>query len=152
MNFRTSAEIVPWLERWPWTHFVTLALNDPTASTARCRRLIKRWDARANRKLLGPKWLYKPDERLFAFYFLEKPNLNPHWHALVMLDERIPGRRAEQRRWLEESAECLWQTLKPSGTFNVKSIYARQGVCGYVAKELGYEVSYREFVVFREFE
>jgi hypothetical protein len=79
MNFcATQHQMLDWLQRYQWTHFVTLALNDPGVGLDRARNILKGWDARMNRRLFGPKWHKKPDERLFAFYFFEKPETNPH--------------------------------------------------------------------------
>lgn len=148
---RTRAAIVAWLNQWTFTHFITLATNDPGLSVEQARRLVREWDARTNRALFGPKWRWKPDERLFGFYFLEKPASNPHWHGLIKLDHFDPELRAEHARLLLIKSELVWQKLKPSGSVDVKAVDNNIGVCKYVAKELGNEVSYSEFVLWNEF-
>src|SRR4051812_39121907 len=106
---RTRHEVSKWLDQWPFTLFVTLATNDPMVSNEVARRLIKDWDARMNRALLGPKWVDRPDERMFNFYFLEKPGVNPHWHALILLggfDDETLARRSEI---FIQQAEIIWK-------------------------------------------
>lgn len=141
------------LERWHWTHFITLAIND-TCSIERARRLARSWDARMNRKMLGPKWSSKPDERLFAFYFPENPETNTHWHALITLDAKSQDQWRAQHALLLEETQPIWRKLVPSGTSDVKLVTNnyRSRVCRYVAKQIDDPVCYSNFVVFREFE
>ena len=132
---RARAALETWLERWPWTHFVSLATNDPGMSVDGMRRLIREWDARMNRRLNGSKWQEHPDTRLWAVYFLERPASNPHWHALVWLDH--PD--LEKRRWHFQEfagiAQTVWEKLIPAGAIR------------YVAKELVGRLQYEQFVV-----
>src|SRR5687768_10383968 len=93
-------ELVGWINSRSFTHFVTLAPNNDhelCGNLVGLHHLIKRWDGYMNRELLGPKWakpIYRSD-RMFAFYFLEKLNVRPHWHALIRIDEADPDKRVE---------------------------------------------------------
>jgi hypothetical protein len=147
----TQQAFESWLDLWKFTHFISLAINDPMLSAEGARQLLKEWDARMNRALLGPKWANRPDERMFNFYFLEKPNTNPHWHGLIMLGGFDDETLAHRAKILTEKAEPIWKAIKPSGTVKVKPIYHQQGASNYIAKELGYEVSYANFVTPDEF-
>ena len=150
---RERAGIIEMLERWHWTHFITLATND-MCSIERARRLVRSWDARMNRKMLGPKWTSKPDERLFAFYFPENPETNTHWHALVMLDSQLRGQWLKQHALLVEETQPIWRKLVPSGTSKVLFVTndVRHRARRYVAKQIDDPLCYSNFVVPREFE
>jgi hypothetical protein len=148
---RMRCAVSNWLDRWKLTHFATLATNDPMVSNDGARRLIRDWDAQMNREQLGPKWVKRPDERMFNFYFLEKPGVNPHWHALIMVggfDDEILTRRQEI---LTQQTEFIWKGLKSSGSVDIQPVYHQDGVSNYVAKALGHEVSYSCFVTLNEF-
>lgn len=142
--------LADWLhQRFEFTHFVSLATNTNDVSIPRMRRMFKLWDARLNRRLYGPKWLAHYDELLFWFAFIEKPVINPHWHLLVRLEDA--GKAAS----LIEHAEPIWKKLISSGTANVQAIREKpERVADYVAKELGRELQYNEFIApdqFRRF-
>lgn len=144
MHPRTKAEWVKFLKSYDFTHFVTLALNDPMISLARADRLLRSWEARMNYLFVGSRWSRRPDERIFAFYFLEKPSANPHWHGLVMFDPD-PIVSAEQAFTMEWVGEQRLKRIHPSGTFRMKPIYDLDGVVRYATKDLGNEVSYLSF-------
>ena len=44
---------------------------------ARLRTLLRKFDARMNHRILGKKWAIRDYDRIWAFWFLEKPNANP---------------------------------------------------------------------------
>lgn len=145
---------IRWLNNWPWTHFVTLATNDNRQSLSPdiLHRRLREWDARMNRQLCGPKWTKRPDERLFAAYFLEKPRVNPHWHALLMLDHPDSRRRLEQASFLRWGGGVIWRKLSPGGTIDVQFVNLAEGVTKYVTKEIGHMVQYDYFVAPRAFD
>lgn len=146
--------IVEWLARYSWTHFATLGTNDhgQRVTLQAMHDLLKRWDARMNRRLFGHKWSKRVDERLFAAFFLEKAVTNPHWHGLIMLDNPDTAKRAEQALILKDDGEATWQELKPGGTFDFRRVIAPEGIARYVTKELGNMVNYKSFVVPRGFD
>src|SRR3954463_85192 len=90
---QAKAEIIDWIDQWHFTRFVTLTFNDNSTGDARIpgsqikyeflRDRLKEWDARMNRAILGKDWANRYPDRIFAFWFLEKPTTNPHWHGLV---------------------------------------------------------------------
>ena len=99
-----KTEIPLWLENWKFDRFVTLATNGANLTARifgsrhdRLTGLLEEWDGRMNRKLAGPKWSKRPEDRMWAFYFLEKPAGNPHWHGLVRLHS-ASGHARETRR------------------------------------------------------
>jgi len=106
---------------------------------------LKEWDGRMNRKLAGPKWAERKEDRMWAFYFLEKPAANPHWHGLVRLTP-APGMLEKQKEMFDLHAERIWKKLVPSGTVKSLPIFDQRGVADYVAKSLPYAVSYEHFV------
>jgi hypothetical protein len=80
-----KTEIPLWLENWKFDRFVTLATNGANLPARtfgsrhdRLTGLLEEWDGRMNRKLAGAKWSKRPEDRMWAFYFLEKRAANPH--------------------------------------------------------------------------
>ncbi len=87
---------------------------------------------------------------MWAFYFLEKPAANPHWHGLVRLTP-APGMLEKQKELFDLHAERIWKKLVPSGTVKSLPIFDQRGVADYVAKSLAYPVSYEHFTTPDEF-
>lgn len=148
-----KTEIPKWLDNWSFDLFVTLTTNGATLPRKGCRSqherltdLLKEWDGRMNRKLAGPKWRRRIEDRMWAFYFLEKPASNPHWHGLVQLRKDWPGMREKQWVIFEEHCGPVWKKLVPAGTVDIKPIFEQRGIEEYVAKTLQYPVSYEHFV------
>ncbi|MGA0598131.1 hypothetical protein [Enterovirga sp. CN4-39] len=105
-----------------------------------------------NRALYGPKWASHKDELLWSFAFLEKPDRNPHWHLLIRLYDHDLAVRNNRITKLEVRAAEIWQKLVPSGTADVRRIvHGHDRVASYVAKELGHELQYADFVTPDEF-
>jgi hypothetical protein len=150
-------EIPGWLDQWRFSRFVTLAFNDPTSADARIpgsslkfgflRERLRRWDAHMNHALLGKHWAERYADRMFAFYTLEKANVNPHWHGLVRFFSGSGISVSDQERVFDEQAEPCWKKLVRSGTVDVQPITSQQGVSNYVAKTLAYELSYEHYVI-----
>lgn len=151
--------IVDWLERWTFDRFITLASNDPLLSAhgdderglVRMRKLLREWDARVNRKVVGPKWQTRPEDRIWGFFFLEKPASNPHWHGLVQFFPPWPDARQDYEDRFDKWAPIYWKELVLSGTVDVQNITNQRGVAEYVAKSVGYALSFQNFVVPDEF-
>jgi hypothetical protein len=99
-------QIPAWLDRWGFDDFVTLATNNPSLGRAqsgssadycRLRDLLRERDSRMHRKLVGRDWVRRKADRMWGFYFLEKPSSNPHWHALIRFCNAWPGLREKQQ-------------------------------------------------------
>lgn len=146
-----QSAIPDWLDNWEFTRFVTLATNDSSLSGANYRQTLRRWDARMNHKLLGKHWAARHSDRMWAFYFLEKAETNPHWHGLIRFYTFQNKPLAEQHRIFDENAGKVWKRLVPSGSVNVQAVTVQRGAADYVAKMLGYQVSYESFVTPDEF-
>ncbi|SEE05417.1 hypothetical protein SAMN05444161_4732 [Rhizobiales bacterium GAS191] len=144
------------MDQWQFTRFVTLATNDPALASAQLptsrlpygvlRQRLRAWDARINHAILGKFWARLDADRIWAFYFLEKPHSNPHWHGLIRFFPVDNMSFADQEQILDTSAEKLWKELVPSGTVDVTPITRQRGVIEYVSKMLGFELSYEHFV------
>jgi len=152
-------QVAPWLNTWKFDRFVTLAFNDPFAgNNARSasrfpswRERLKKWDAHVNRRLFGSYWAERDADRLFAFYALEKPETNPHWHGLIRFFTEDPDERHRQAQVFDEYAARYWLKLVPKGSLNNQPIYDRTGSTEYVAKSLSYGVLYEHLIVADEF-
>lgn len=148
---RFRAEMRAKLREYSFTHFITLATNHQQLSYGRMRSLLKQWDARVNRALIGPKWTKRPDERIIWFAFPEKLDVNPHWHLLLEVD---PLAETLSRRWrtdnLSRIARNEWLRLVPSGSFDCQAV-ASADVIDYVLKCMTAGSYIEQFVVSREF-
>lgn len=149
---RYRQQLTDWLnEADPFRYWISLASNDPYISVDRMRGLLRAWDARLNRRMLGPQWA-KRDTRLFYVACLEKPRRNPHCHLLARLSEPDVERRLRQEGELAEHAARVWKSLIRSGSTNVQRIRADHGrVASYAAKELLGDTQIEFFVIAREF-
>ena len=149
---RARNEIRAWLSDKHFTHFVTLAFNEPMVGKERMRQKLKAWDARVNRRLLGKRWRKKTDERLNWLAIPEKQESNPHWHLLVqILPEQFS--EFEEREFLfgfDAILETTWRMIVPSGTVDVQPVENKR-VQSYITKQLNLPQNYEDFVVYREF-
>src|SRR4051794_26106847 len=71
-------QIPAWLDRFEFDVFVTLAANDPSKSGGSAeyvllRDIVREWDSRMHRKLVGRDWVNRVADRMWGFYFIEKP-------------------------------------------------------------------------------
>ncbi|MEC8628925.1 MAG: hypothetical protein VXY73_02445 [Pseudomonadota bacterium] len=150
-NMRLRNELRQMLKRYEFDYFVTLASNHQQWSYAHLRSLLKQWDAQVNRQINGPKWVKRPDERLVWFAFLEKPDVNPHWHLMVSVDRFIetPARQDRTDRF-PEIAEKHWMDLAPKGSFDCKTVVS-SAINDYVTKQLHDEACFDNFTIFSQF-
>ena len=158
---KARAEMIEWIDQWQYTRFVTLAFNDNSTSDARLpgsqlnhgrlRDRLVQWDARMNRLLIGKEWASRYPNRMFAFWFLEKPTTNPHWHGLVRFFPLDAEHLEQQETKFDRNAERLWTKLVPSGSVDVQNVSGQRNLVKYVAKSLGHELSFEHFVTADEF-
>ena len=99
-----------------------------------------------NHAILGHKWAERDSDRIFAFYFLEKPNDNPHWHGLVRFFPIDDFPHDEQAKIFDENADQIWKKLVRSGSTDIQPVTCQKGVIDYVSKMLPYPLSYEFFV------
>ena len=156
-----KTEIPSWLEQWKFDRYVTLATNDPSlAGKPRqgssiphgfVRDRLREWDGRVNHAILGKHWAKRHSDRMWSFFFLEKPNANPHWHGLVRFFPVDNMEISYQERMFDDNAERIWKELMPSGSVDIQVITAQRGLADYISKMTPYEVSYEHFVTPDEF-
>ena len=111
------------------------------------RHQLRQWDARVNHAILGSKWAKRDSDRIFCFYFLEKPDDNPHWHGLVRFFPIDDFPQEDQERLFDESAGRIWKKLITSGSTDIQPVTRQKGVIDYVSKMLPYPISYEFLVV-----
>lgn len=134
------------LQARTWTHFVTLTTNERSRA-AKSSMLtfstvlgaerfmgdrLYNFDARVNRALIGPKWLRRPQQRLEAVCFLEKPASNPHWHLLVNVRCNKP------KKDFVAVVQKVWGDLVPVGSVDVQPISNMGALSNYVLKTKPY--------------
>lgn len=148
---RTAFEA--WINEGVYTHLVTLTTNKEFLSPQRMRDRLRRWDAHVNRRLYGPKWKQRPDERLWFFAFLEKPEANPHWHLLLRLYAHGDVPIADTAANFKNAADLYWTQLSPQGTVHIVQLANRphERLTNYLAKELKREIQYQAFITPDEF-
>lgn len=107
----------------------------------------------ANRALYGPKWQQHFDESTWWFAFLEKPGSNPHWHVLLRVVGRWGVDPSNQFARLADVARFSWLKIAPAGTIDIHLIPKRRQkkLTTYLAKELGGELQYSNFLTPDEF-
>lgn len=108
------------------------------------RRTLRAWDARTNRKLLGPKWHKYTSRHLQWDAFIEKIDVHPHLHLLAtvkLID--LPK--------FQMAARSAWQSLRGTDQstkgfhWDIASDYSSRAI--YCSKEfdgLGH-INYLEF-------
>lgn len=142
------------LECYDFTHFITLASHGALIGHQRMRHLLKQWDARVNRALVGPRWRDRPDERLVWFAFPEKTQVNPHWHLLAEIDPTDNASNASSKAAraanLPSMGEKAWLDLLPKGSFDCQAIVSRH-VIDHVSKDIRDPRNFEQFIVCREF-
>jgi hypothetical protein len=153
-----AIDLIPeWLDNWRFHFFVTLSTNDADMGSrssvgsnerySYLRDRLREFDARMNRQLLGREWQRSPD-RMFGFWFLEKPDVNPHWHGLVrFFASGDMDKLALQKAVFQREALKIWTELVPSGEVDIQLIADQPYVSKYVVKSLGHDVNYSNFVV-----
>ncbi|MBZ9939422.1 hypothetical protein LB518_24250 [Mesorhizobium sp. BR1-1-16] len=153
-------ELVKWLNKWTFDRFVTLAFNSAASGNGLSyesdrqyqflRKKLRLWDAFMNRALLGTNW-QKTSDQLFCFYFLEKANVNPHWHGLIRFFSNDEDEISRQADIFDTRAQQLWVKLVPSGTVDIQPIDLQLSVVEYVAKSVPFGVNWDRFIVADEF-
>jgi hypothetical protein len=141
-----KSAIPGWVEQWHFTRFVTLTFNDVAVGEDRMRERLRRWDALINGEILGRDWATRHADRMFAIYFPEKVESNPHWHGLIRFFALDDSHRQEQERIFDLNAERLWEKLVPRGSLDNQPIYDLGGAAEYVAKAAGNEVLFERFI------
>ncbi len=135
---RMKSELIDMLSRYPFHRFVTLRHNanlDGLTETgiARMRKQLMSWDARVNRKILGPNWQHSTD-RIWFFGFCEKPELSPHWHLALRfyptLREVLKTHEERFDRW----APLVWTKVCPSGDIDIQPSDTHGTMKEYVVK------------------
>ncbi len=151
LNSRTPQRdaIRLWLAKQSFTHFVTLATNNPMTSNARMRDTLREWDARVNRKILGSHWLKKPDERIQWIAFPEAFGASPHWHMLLqLLPDQIVKIGSNTR--LADILKRPWQSLIIGASVDVQTIHSR-GALDYATKAIDQGDNAANFITSSEF-
>lgn len=154
---KMRTDVAEWLNQWRFDRFITLATNDPVTfdgphrGPALIRDRLRAWDARINRKLIGPKWRQRREDRIRGFYFLEKPVSNPHWHGLVQFFPPWPECREEYELQFDLCSPEIWKQLVPTGTVDIQKIVCQRRVIEYAVKSLDNNISYSNFVIPDEF-
>ena len=104
-----------------------------------------------NRRILGREWAKLHEFRLFYFYALEKPSVNPHWHGLIHFFDAPEAERNRQAQVFDEWANPTWKRLVPAGVIVVAHAHDSEGAINYLAKSLMNGVNFENYIVPDEF-
>lgn len=131
-----------------YSHFTTLASNNPMMSTARIRERLSEWDKRMSKLIVGGRWYQRPAQRPHWIAFLENGGAGPHWHLLFQISRQLPKARAEHvsRLDLGYEVEKAWTELVHSGSTNIQQINHFNGAIHYVTKNVSNQECLPEFV------
>ena len=124
------------LSTYEFTHFITLATNNPMVKQLRMRGMLKAFDAHLSRYVAGPKWQRHP-MRPFWFATLEKPDTHPHWHMLARIEKlpEDPEGLSSPQEHLELKIRVSWSKLCPTGSIAVRPD-PNIGAQHYITKDL----------------
>ena len=154
---RTEDEWKSFLGRWKWDRFVTITFN--AAGEGRPingrsgkeildqKKILRSWDARMNRRILGREWANMHEFRLYYVYAPEKPDLNPHWHGLVKFFDASEAEHERQGEVFDEWANPTWKQPVPAGDVDTMAIRDQAGALNYLAKSLTHGVNYEHFIL-----
>lgn len=128
---------------FPW--FLTLNINAP-ASYRSARRLLKRFAARLDRQLLGPRFSKRKATRTLFIAVPEHEKSNFHYHVLLCIKAR--------GKWTMQDLEKLmmdaWAAEIASGSVWLRGVHDR-GAARYTAKDLLKYGHFDEFIISTEF-
>lgn len=158
-----------WIVEWYRTesgrsklaYHVVLATHDEI-SLKQARDLLRKWDARMNRAIVGPDWKSRVQQHSRWLAFPEGGKSDPHWHLLLCLSPDLSRRR---RRIVQDaSSEFLkpldglaaivddaWAKTHSRGTSKTILIYSIEDLSKYLTKAQYYESLYENFVIWSEF-
>ncbi len=120
------------------THFMTFMPGYFVKPEAIAANIVK-FCCRLDRKALGKKWTKCKKNRIRLIGFLEKPDITPHYHAIVHVPQYTEP-------VLDEYGAEIWKTLMPRGKFEGESIQgnARR----YSSKDLHHAWSPENVVIY----
>jgi len=142
-----------------FTHFITLNPHRPASLDrgnplfrgADAHSLLRRWDARMNRELVGKGWQSPKHQHLRCQWVAvpEGHELNRHWHLLFKLSPDLSPRRLEDvgiKHFVKSTdhnndllsflAHRHWKAVAPSGTARADLINSATGISRYVTKQM----------------
>lgn len=122
------AALIRWIADLKPDLYVTFVFN--TAMTLRTAQdRLEAFQARVDRKLLGPKWQDKSDNRTRYIAFAEKVDSNIHIHAVF----QVP---TGESREFAAAAPAFWKALAPAGNLDIQDVTHAEGVADYITKEI----------------
>lgn len=142
-----------------FTHHITLNPHrpagldrgNPRLRGADAHSLLRRWDARMNRELVGKGWQNPNNKRLRCRWIAvpEGHELNRHWHLLFKLSPDLSPLRLEDVcikyfvKSTDHNSDLLsllanrhWKAVAPSGTARADLISSATGISHYLSKQM----------------
>ncbi len=122
------AALIRWIADLKPDLYVTFVFN-AAISLRTAQDRLEAFHARMDRKLLGPKWQDKADDRTRYIAFAEKVGSNIHFHAVF----NLPTGKARE---FAAAAPAIWKALAPAGNLDIQDVTYAEGVADYITKEI----------------
>lgn len=152
-GLRCRDELRAWLREHDraYTHFITLATNEPMMTVPRARERLSEWDKRMSKLLVGGRWQERPAQRPIWIAFLENKGNGPHWHLLLRLSSQMRAKRLEllsnTQFDIGQEAETAWKHLVQVGSTDTQQITCIGNLIDYVTKQTHDARFISEFVI-----
>lgn len=134
-----------WTRGLEFSWFLTLNLNAP-ASFRSARNILKEFDARLDRELLGARFHKRQEGRTFFIAVPEHEHSNFHYHLLLEILANGAWSRTDLAKLMFEA----WRAAIPSGSIWLRGIHDG-GAALYTAKDLLKYGHFNEFIISTEF-
>lgn len=136
-----TAAAADWMRRLltDATAFVTLTVEGATPSPDEMRKLLRRFDLRLKRALLGRRWRRRRSEIGFVGV-LEKEHVHPHFHmGFILRSPHSDDRRKQDAALFGGLVERIWSGVlgehRLAGTADVRRFDPTRGAAAYMMKE-----------------
>jgi len=151
------------------TYHITLATHQEIG-LVRARHLLREWDARMNRAIVGREWVRRANQNNRWLAFPEGRKSDPHWHLVFCMSNDLPRRRRDRVRQapfeitrktggrldLESGLAALVDTVWADvthrrGTTDTTLMQDIQGLASYITKEQHDAALFSSFVTSSDF-
>ena len=139
---------IQWINDNSLDAYITLNFNcDITLDIAKNK--LAHFFAKLDRKLIGPKWKEKPEDRTLMIVLPENIDSNFHYHALGTLSPKAYGMSEDD---IEDLISDIWETVLPAGSTHFAfNTYNQKVIPDYISKQLIRHGRIEQFILSNEF-
>lgn len=127
-----------------WKHTLRDAYKEPNVFLTmnfnrqigfeRMNAYAKAFFARADRRIIGRNFIKRPEERIDCIGVIESPDTNPHIHWFGLLP--VPALNDYTADIYSEGFTREFKAVVPSGTIDVRPVWNKRRLSGYISKQL----------------